>query len=120
MNFNYRKYYKKYYGIEFGKEYEIHHIDLNRNNNNIDNLVLLPKELHARYHFYLNNLAIYRTDEKYKLEIDFRVHGNNACNLSYTHNIIKGLIETLNECSKWYDYKFNLDLEKQFKAREGE
>lgn len=34
-NFNYRKYYKEYYGIDFGSEYDIHHIDFDRSNNDI-------------------------------------------------------------------------------------
>lgn len=42
-SFNYRKYYKDYYGIDFGKEFDIHHIDINRENNEINNLILLPK-----------------------------------------------------------------------------
>ena len=34
--------------------YEIHHIDFNRNNNNFNNLVLLPKKLHHQFHFFFN------------------------------------------------------------------
>ena len=47
MNENsYREKYKRYYGIEFGKDFVIHHIDFDRENNDISNLVLLPRELH--------------------------------------------------------------------------
>lgn len=49
-SFNYRKYYKDYYSIEFGREFDIHHIDRNRENNDISNLILLPKTLHQKYH----------------------------------------------------------------------
>lgn len=36
--------------------YDIHHIDFNRSNNNIKNLVSLPKRVHADYHKTLNQL----------------------------------------------------------------
>lgn len=38
----YRNYFKNYYKLCFGKDYEVHHIDLNHNNNDISNLMLLP------------------------------------------------------------------------------
>ena len=46
---DYRKIYKDYYGIEFSSEYQIHHLDLDRTNNEIWNLLLLPKKLHQQY-----------------------------------------------------------------------
>ena len=48
---NYRKIYADYYGIKWdSKLFEVHHIDRNRENNDIKNLVLLPKKLHREYH----------------------------------------------------------------------
>ena len=48
---DYRKLYEKYYHIGWDrKKYEIHHKDRNRENNEINNLVLLPKKLHKEYH----------------------------------------------------------------------
>lgn len=47
---NYRKKYKDYFKIHFGSEYDIHHIDFNHENNDIDNLLLLPKKLHRKLH----------------------------------------------------------------------
>lgn len=52
---NYTKYYAEYFKIEWDKKmYEVHHIDQNRENNNIDNLILLPKKLHRELHAVLN------------------------------------------------------------------
>ena len=56
---NYRQYYKDYYGIQFGDDYEVHHINLNRDCNEIWNLLLLPKELHRDYHSLLNEIATF-------------------------------------------------------------
>ena len=48
---NYKKIYEDYFGIKWDpKQFEIHHLDMNRENNNISNLVLLPKKLHKEYH----------------------------------------------------------------------
>ena len=56
---NYRKLYEKHYGINIPPEYDIHHIDFNRDNNNIGNLILLPNELHRRIHkCFLSNGGI--------------------------------------------------------------
>ena len=35
---DYRKKYKRYFGIDFGKEYAIHHIDGDHSNNDINNI----------------------------------------------------------------------------------
>lgn len=47
---DYRKQFKEYYHIDFDSSWEIHHIDLNHDNNKLGNLMLLPKEVHRRYH----------------------------------------------------------------------
>ena len=50
---NYRKIYEKAVGEKIEEGYEIHHIDFDRNNNNILNLVALPKCIHREYHTLL-------------------------------------------------------------------
>lgn len=47
---DYRAKYAEYYQIEIGKDMDVHHIDGDRTNNNIDNLLLLPKDIHQRMH----------------------------------------------------------------------
>lgn len=53
---DYRKLYKEHYGIDFGSEYVIHHIDENRNNNDISNLILIPSTLHSQFHGVMQEL----------------------------------------------------------------
>lgn len=56
---NYRKFYEKTTGMDIPKNHHIHHIDFNKNNNNIDNLVCLKNKLHFNYHssvFPLRNI----------------------------------------------------------------
>lgn len=58
---NYRKIYEKHFGKipkdDHGRSYEIHHIDGNHNNNNIDNLQCLSIEDHFKIHFKQNDYA---------------------------------------------------------------
>ena len=99
----YRKYFKKYYGIDFSKDYDIHHIDLNHYNNDINNLMLIPKELHQRYHKCINSM------DKSDVLMRHIITGNMVSSNNYKLQIIKQAIEIIEECNKWYDYKMYLD-----------
>ena len=70
---NYREKYKRYYNIEFDENYVVHHIDLDRTNNDISNLLLLPKGLHAKYHMILNSISICPQKPKADGFIDIRL-----------------------------------------------
>lgn len=105
----YRDYFKKYYGIEFSKKYEIHHIDLNHNNDDITNLMLIPKDLHEKYHKAVANYNYIRLLSNSKSILNVKICGNMASNNLYNMEIIADLIEVLRECNKWYDYKMFLD-----------
>lgn len=56
--------------------YDVHHIDFNRSNNNFENLVLLPKKLHHKFHFFytgiknesFENLSDLNSQSHYTLE----------------------------------------------------
>ena len=43
---DYRLKYKRYYNIDYDSSFDIHHIDINHENNDIKNLLLLPRSLH--------------------------------------------------------------------------
>ena len=73
---DYRKKFKKYYGVNFGKEYEIHHIDLNHENNEIDNLMILPKKLHQDYHTLLK--CTYDHGNIFEKKFNAKIYGNVA------------------------------------------
>lgn len=48
---NYRKLYESHYGISIPSDFHIHHMDRNRKNNAISNLLLLPGDIHSKLHF---------------------------------------------------------------------
>lgn len=100
---NYRAKYKRFYNIEFGKEYAIHHIDLDRTNNDISNLLLLPTELHSKYHLILNAISICPQKPKADGFIDVRL--SNFLITEYNAKMFELLPETIAECRKWLKWK---------------
>ncbi len=109
---NYRAKYKKYYGIEFGSDYAIHHIDFDRSNNDIKNLLLLPSELHQRYHNCISSLC--GADWKSGKLILYTELSECGLTPYGSEDKIHELATTFKECRKWLDYKNSLDMKKQF------
>jgi len=104
-HFDYRQYYKDYYGIEFDENMVIHHIDFDRSNNNIDNLLMMPKELHAKYHWNVSALGGARTGI---INGDARITGNLCCEASR----FRGLADALEEIMDWMRVKTQMDMMK--------
>ena len=50
---DYRKFYEQILNVKLKKEEEVHHLDRNRENNDIYNLIGIPRKLHKQYHTYL-------------------------------------------------------------------
>ena len=50
---DYRKFYEQILNVKLKKEEEVHHLDRNRGNNEINNLVAIPRKLHRQYHLCL-------------------------------------------------------------------
>ena len=105
---NYRKFYKEYYQINFDKNYEVHHLDENRENNNIENLLLLPKHIHHQYHqlkiFIENNL---------KMIGNINIQSYLFYPTYYYYDNVENWIKVKQECDKWFDYKMYLNKEKE-------
>lgn len=104
----YRQKFKKYYEVEFGPDYDVHHIDLNHYNDDIGNLMVLPKKLHHQYHFTLGCLPI----ENGNISIDIILKGisqsGNGWN-AFTLRNLERFVTVYCECQKWMDYKHYLD-----------
>lgn len=92
---NYRKFYSQATGIEVPKEFHIHHIDFDRSNNQIKNLVALPKKLHQQYHFYY---AIIKDQPMPTMLImDYYT--------SYIFDAMESYIPIYVECIKWINHR---------------
>jgi hypothetical protein len=104
-NIDYRQLYKDYYGIDFGDDMAIHHIDFDRTNNNIDNLLMLPKKLHAKYHWNVSALGGSGTGI---INGDVRLMGSTRCLVPK----LRGLADALEEIGDWERTKYQMDMMK--------
>lgn len=98
---NYRKFYSEITGIKVPKGFEVHHIDLNRENNQIENLVAIPIGLHAKYHLLLPYVS---------QEINLRRRLLSSVDTGHAYNgfiaeKIKEFTEVHQECIKWMDFR---------------
>ena len=103
---DYRKRYKEHYKIDFDSRFDIHHLDGNHYNNKIENLLLLPADLHKKYHYGL-----------YDIGNIFKFSKITGDGLTYQKDFIiklKEFYETLKQCNNWYDYKMYLDRKIKF------
>jgi len=89
---DYRRKYKTYFKIQIGKEYDIHHIDFNHENNDIDNLLLLPKDLHQRLHKVKINYGPFL--DKQQMNVFSDIEDQLSCSI---------MAEAMLEISKIYD-----------------
>lgn len=101
---NYREKYKQHYGIDFGREYAIHHIDGDRKNNDISNLLLLPSRLHSSYHAYRAMFTACAQDG-----ICFDLTYSGSCVRSLQFSTLEQLREVLKEIQKWIELKYLAD-----------
>ena len=53
---NYRKLYEEHHDLKIPKDWDIHHIDADRENNKINNLIMLPSKLHQALHNHIGLL----------------------------------------------------------------
>lgn len=99
---SYRSTYEKAIHKKIPKGYEIHHIDMNRNHNYIDNLVMLPKKLHQDYHRTLEHLTHFNSIE---VKMKSVVESGNGTNEAMLEAITE-FVNVWSECNKWVDYKY--------------
>ena len=99
-HFDYRQFYREYYGIDFGPEMAVHHIDFDRDNNAIENLLLLPVELHQRYHECIRQLLGAKSGF-----VDLRLDG--LCKSSEFPEPLESMAQIFREVQIWQDIKYS-------------
>lgn len=95
--FDYRQYYKDYFGIDFGPDMEVHHIDFDRSNNDIENLLLMPAKLHSQYHMRISQLGGAGSG---MINPDMRISSN-----TYRTQALIGLGNVFDEVMEWVHIK---------------
>ena len=83
---NSKKIYADYFKIQVKKGYHIHHIDFNPENNDIENLLLLPDDLHRRLHEVKNSYGALLEGQK---NLFSNLKGKTSCGIMSraTHEI---------------------------------
>lgn len=102
---NYRAKYKKHYNIDFDRNYDVHHIDFNRENNEISNLLLVPKILHSKYHTYKQEYDMFCND---KLDLKLSYCSMMRRNLQLYY--MEKLLDVLKEIESWIIMKHLEDI----------
>ena len=98
---DYKKLYAQTYGITWDADLEIHHIDRNRQNNNISNLILLPGYLHHELHICLNE-ALFMSEQGTAGDLIERMMERVfSFGKSYDQEIFLRLSYVLSECKRW-------------------
>lgn len=87
---NYRDFYKETLMVDFGSDIAIHHINGNRDDNSIQNLVALPRRLHSRFHLLQRFV---KECERGLFELD-RLRPSEL-------KAIKDYFDCYEECMKW-------------------
>ncbi len=93
-----RKIYAEMTKCEVPFNFQIHHIDGDRANNDIKNLVALPKSLHSKYHRL----------KPPEMHLDFRLKAINESGSAYLGWFIQqleGFEDVYNKCIVWVDYR---------------
>lgn len=103
---DYRQKYKDYYNIDFGREMVVHHIDFNRGNNDISNLLLLPNNLHAKYHLTLQMLT--GIDGSLSLNKELQLYEPGT--FYHYPQWLRKMAEVIDEIAPWYRLKMDLDM----------
>ena len=73
---HYRKLYEIVTQQKIPTGFEVHHIDLNHYNDDINNLVAIPKELHKKFHKYINSIESCRVVNDFKFDDLYKIGGN--------------------------------------------
>ena len=108
-DFNYRLFYQNQTGQLLKKDFVVHHIDFDRNNNDIMNLVMLPKTLHQKYHNLLQKI-----DSQWKCGkiILYTIISVGSPNVYMKVEDLIELYQILEECNYWLELR-NVYLERR-------
>lgn len=99
---DYRKFYMEQLFLkELSNDFEIHHIDFNHDNNELVNLLALPKKLHNDLHKTFSKL---QQNFVFKGELKSNI-SNGFKSLNYYSVSVSKYTDIYYECSRWFDLK---------------
>lgn len=111
----YRQLFMEHYGIKDpGPEFDVHHIDFNRENNDIHNLILLPRSLHRRYHMCV---TAFHGARGMDIVIDPKI-GSEDISSDYKLSMLRRFLDVAEEVKVWADRKEQMDFSKWMESED--
>jgi hypothetical protein len=101
---SYKTKYKQLTGRDISKGFEVHHIDIDRENDSIANLVLLPIKLHRRYHTIRKSILNFTNCvPRDGVICDMKLFNPEQIELDpYNHiKMFQDLYDIMNICNNW-------------------
>lgn len=99
---DYRKLFEDTYNIIVPNGFDVHHIDCDHDNNSIDNLMILPKELHEAYHAKRN---LYQAWCNFSEDIGgTHIVSNEVSRTNEVRTALLDFLLVLRDCAEWADY----------------
>lgn len=93
---NYREIYERETGEPVPNGFHVHHIDGDRRNNHILNLVAIPHNLHNAYHF--------AGGQNVGKRFNFLIQDSNEVRLSmFSRNALLRIFKIIDECAQYVD-----------------
>ena len=105
---NYRKYYEQQTKQKLPKGFDVHHLDFNRENNNISNLVALPKKTHNKYHFLLQQTGIDLSPITINDLIPSGIINKGCAFLYHRLQALNSFLEVYQEVQEWVLFRQHL------------
>lgn len=100
---HYKYIYSKLFDLDV-EDFEVHHIDNNHDNNKIENLLLIPSELHSLYHKH------YMRASGIDFNVPNRMVGYHCNYYSLNYQTITEYLDVLQKCRPYMYYKELADL----------
>lgn len=112
---DYRKLYAETFGITWDhKEMEVHHIDRDRTNNDIENLILLPSHLHDYLHTAFYGARVIFNDWRYTADslLESIARSFFVGSMDMRYELLTDALRAIEACRKWgllkyYGYRDN-------------
>ena len=92
----YRHTYEEYYKVKLDNSWDVHHIDYDHNNNDVNNLVALPNYLHQKLHMAHNQFEL--SKQNFSLS-DIVLHSGQLCAHTEFMQALNNYVNIVNECT---------------------
>ena len=106
----YRIIYEETYGVKLPKDFDVHHIDGNRSNNDPDNLIAIPRKLHQELHVAKNNYDL--NIQGFSSE-SLKLRTNEMSSQIFLETAIKSYIAIIEKCAPYMTNRYFSVLNKR-------